>query len=77
MTKLEIEAVLDRVKTWPPERQEEAMLMLLELEAETTGAYRLTEDDRREIELSMAEARRGEFATDQEVAAVFNRYRGK
>lgn len=53
------------------------MLMLLELEAETTGVYQLTEDDRREIELSMAEARRGEFATDEEVAAVFNRYRGK
>lgn len=77
MTKAEIDAVLDRVKTWPPERQEEAMFMLLELEAEATGVYHLTEDDRRAIELSMEEARRGEFASDEEVAAVFNRHRGK
>ncbi|MEJ0077086.1 MAG: hypothetical protein WDO17_16905 [Alphaproteobacteria bacterium] len=77
MTKTEIDAVLDRVKTWPPERQEEAAAMLLEFEAEVTGVYHLTEEDRREIELSMEEARRGEFATDEEVAAVFNRYRGK
>ena len=77
MTKPEIEAVLDRVQTWPPERQEDAVRVLLEMEAETTGVYHLTEDDRREIELSMAEARRGEFATDEEVAAVFDRYRGK
>jgi predicted transcriptional regulator len=77
MTKAEIDAVLDRVKTWPPERQEEAMRVLLEMEAEVRGVYHLTEEDRREIELSMEEARRGEFATDEEVAAVFNRYRGK
>jgi hypothetical protein len=76
MTKTEIEAVLDRVKTWPPERQEEAMLVLLEMEADATGVYRLTEDDRRAIELSQEQARRGEFATDEQVAAVFNRYRG-
>jgi hypothetical protein len=31
--------VLDRVKTWPPERQEEAMRVLLEMEAEATGVY--------------------------------------
>ena len=77
MTQAEIDAVLNRVKTWPAERQEKALLMLLDLEAEVTGVYHLTEDDRREIELSMEEARRGEFATDEEVAAVFNRYRGK
>jgi len=77
MTKAEIDAVLDRVRSWPPERQEEAMRVLLEIEAEGTGVYHLTEEDRRAIELSMEEARRGEFATDEEVATVFNRYRGK
>lgn len=51
--------------------------MLLEIEAEVTGVYHLTEEERREIELSMEEARRGEFATDEEVAVAFNRYRGK
>lgn len=53
------------------------MRVLLEIEAEGTGVYHLTEEDRRAIELSMEEARRGEFATDEEVATVFDRYRGK
>ena len=77
MTKAEIEEVLERVKTWPPERQEDAIAMLLEMEAEATGVYHLTEEERREIELGMEEARRGEFATDEQVAAVFDRYRRK
>ena len=77
MTKAEIDAVLDRVKTWPPERQEEALAILLEIEAEVTGVYQLTEEDREAIELSREQARRGEFATDEEVAAVFDRYRRK
>jgi len=77
MTKDQIDAVLDRVRTWPPERQEDAVQMLLWLEEQSTGVYVLSEDERKEIELSMEEARRGEFATDEEVAAVFNRYRTK
>ena len=77
MTKDQIDAVLDRVRTWPPERQEDAVQMLLWLEEQSTGVYVLSEDERKEIELSMEEARRGEFATDEEVAAVFNRYRAK
>jgi predicted transcriptional regulator len=75
MTKAEIDAVLDRVKTWPPERQEEAMRVLLELEAEDAGVYVLSDEERAAIEEGMEQARRGEFATDEEVAALFNRYR--
>jgi predicted transcriptional regulator len=75
MTKADIEAVLERVKTWPPERQEDAIAMLLEMEAEVTGVYQLSDEEREAIEEGMAQARRGEFATDEEVAALFNRYR--
>jgi predicted transcriptional regulator len=75
MTKTEIEAVLDRVRTWPPERQEDAARILLEMEAQGTEVYRLSDDERAEIEASITEADRGEFATDEEVAAIFNRSR--
>jgi predicted transcriptional regulator len=75
MTKTEIDAVLDRVKTWPSERQEEAMRVLLEMEAQGTEVYELSEEEVAAIDEGMAQARRGEFATDEEVAAVFNRYR--
>jgi predicted transcriptional regulator len=77
MTKDQIDAVLDRVRTWPPERQEDAVRVLLRMEEAGTGVYRLSDDERAAIEEGMAQARRGEFATDEEVAAVFDRYRRK
>jgi predicted transcriptional regulator len=77
MTKTEIDAVLERVRTWPPERQEDAVRVLLEMEAQGTEVYKLSDDERAAIEEGMAQARRGEFATDEEVAALFARYRGR
>ena len=75
MTKDQIDAVLDRVRTWPPERQEDAVRVLLQMEAAGTEVYVLDDEERAAIEEGMAQARRGEFATDEEVAALFNRYR--
>jgi predicted transcriptional regulator len=77
MMKSEIDAVLDRVRTWPPERQEDAVRVLLEMEAQGTRVHQLSEDELAAIEEGMGEARRGEFASDEEVAALFNRYRGQ
>ncbi|HKG85351.1 MAG TPA: hypothetical protein VKB16_19705 [Beijerinckiaceae bacterium] len=75
MTKEQIEAVFDRVRTWPLERQEDAAEMLLMMEEQGVAPYELSEEERVEIEAALAEADRGEFATDEEVEAVFNRYR--
>ena len=75
MTKEQIEAVFDRVRTWPLERQEDAAEMLLMMEEQGVAPYELSEEERIEIEAALAEADRGEFATDEEVEAVFNRYR--
>ena len=77
MTKDQIDAVLDRVRTWPPERQEDAARVLLQMEAAGTEVYVLSDDQRVAIEEGMAQARRGELATDEEVAAVFDRHRRK
>ncbi|MFL5137496.1 MAG: hypothetical protein ACJ8C9_02415 [Microvirga sp.] len=75
MTKEQIEAVFDRVRTWPLERQEDAAEMLLMMEEQGVAPYELSEEERVEVEAALAEADRGEFATDEEVEAVFNRYR--
>jgi predicted transcriptional regulator len=75
MTKEQIEAVFDRVRTWPLERQDDAAEMLLMMEEQGVAPYELSEEERVEIEAALAEADRGEFATDEEVEAVFNRYR--
>ena len=63
MTKEQIDAVLDRVRTWPKERREYAARVLLDLEAEVEGgAYVLSESEREDIDASIAAADRGEFA---------------
>ena len=41
MTKL-LDDVIDRVRAWPEDRQDEAAQLLLDLEAQRTSRYRLT-----------------------------------
>ena len=72
MTKEQIESVLDRVRTWPASRQEDAAAVLLAMEAEDLGPYRLSDEERADIEAALAE---DDFATDAEVAEVFGRQR--
>jgi predicted transcriptional regulator len=75
MNKAQIDSILDRVRTWPEERQEDAARILLAMEGQDNGVYRLNDEERAEIRAALAEVERGEVASDEEVAAVFNRYR--
>jgi hypothetical protein len=73
MTKEQVKAVLDRVSSWPEERQQELAEFALEIEAELTGAsYRATRDELKAIDEGLA----GDAAKDQEVAAAFAKFRG-
>jgi predicted transcriptional regulator len=76
MTKEQIDAIFERVRSWPLERQEDAAEVLLTLEQQGTDVYELSDDEIAEIELALEEAERGEFATDEEMKALFDRYRG-
>jgi hypothetical protein len=75
MTKEQIESVLDRVRAWPQARQEDAALMLLAMEAQDAAPYELTDEEAADIDAALEEVARGEVASDEEVAAVFNRHR--
>lgn len=75
MTKEQIEQILERVRTWPAERQEDAAAILLEMEQQDSSFYELFEEELAEIEVALEEADRGEFATDEEMKALFDRYR--
>lgn len=72
MTKEQIESVLDRVRSWPKERQEEAIEMLLYLETKDE-IYVLSDEEREAVRQGVAEAERGEFASDEEIEALFGR----
>jgi hypothetical protein len=72
----QIEAVLQRVRTWPRERQEDAVRVLLTLERRPSEPYVLDAEDATEINAALEEIARGEEpASDAEVEAVFQRYR--
>jgi hypothetical protein len=71
MTKEQINAVLEGVRSWPEEDQEELVEIAREIEARRIGSYRATADELRAID----EADRSGVATDKEVEAAFRAFR--
>jgi hypothetical protein len=72
MTKDQVKAVLERVPTWPEDRQEELAELALEIEAELAGAeYNATPHELAAIDEGLA----GEAASDEEVRAAFALFR--
>ena len=71
MTKDQVKQVLDRVLTWPRERQEDAAQMLLALEARQGELYHPDDDEWAAIEEGFAQAKRGEAVSEDEIAALF------
>lgn len=49
MSKEQVKAVLDRVLTWPEERQEDAAKLLMLMESADENVYRLTEEQVAEV----------------------------
>src|SRR5262249_32697539 len=56
MTKDQVKAVLDRVLTWPPRRQEEVAELLMSIEAQDKSDYRLNDAQIAELRRRRAEA---------------------
>ena len=75
MTKEQIDAIFERVRTWPLERQEDAAQILLRMEEQNKLFEHLTEEDWADLEEALAEAEREEPVPDEEVRALFDRYR--
>jgi hypothetical protein len=49
MSKEQVKAILDRVLTWPSERQEDAAKILMLMEASDESSYRLTDEQVAEV----------------------------
>jgi hypothetical protein len=68
MTKDQVKAVLQRVPTWPEDRQQELAELALEIEAELAGTgYDATPDELAAIDEGLA----GEAASEEEVKEAF------
>jgi hypothetical protein len=72
MTKDQVKAVLERVPTWPEDRQRELAELAVEIEAELAGdGYEATSDELTAIDEGLA----GEPASEEEVEAAFALFR--
>jgi hypothetical protein len=73
MTREQVKAVLDRVLTWPPERQEDAVEILKAVEEQDASDLRLSDEQ-------LAEVRRRRARNDPNripIEEVFKRFRSR
>ena len=70
-----LQQALDAVRALPQDQQDLVAIEMLErARALTQAPTELTPEECAELEAELAAARRGEFATDEEVAAMYAKY---
>jgi predicted transcriptional regulator len=67
--------LLERVRTWPEEDQEELADVAREIESRRSGVYRLSDEERTAVRAGMEEARRGDLATEEEIEEFYQLHR--
>jgi hypothetical protein len=73
MTKL-LEQAVETVRGLPPEMQDDLARMLLQLAGADQPVLQLSAEDEASLNESLAQADRGEFATDEEVRAIWAKH---
>jgi len=75
MTRDQLKAVLDRVLTWPPERQDDAARVLIDMEEQDRSPYRLSNEQVEEVLRRQRDFKegRGRYATEEEMAALWKK----
>jgi hypothetical protein len=72
MTKMVQEAI-EALKELPEDRQVTVARAILDYASHDDGLYHLTEEERREVRAGLAEIRRGDIASNKEVAETYKR----
>jgi predicted transcriptional regulator len=75
MIKDEIQAVVERMDAWSPDKQTIALRLLLWIEAADEVGADVSDADWADLQGGLAEADRGEFVSDEEMKAFFDKYR--
>ena len=72
-----METAIAAIKNWPVDRQNEAAEILLALDrlGSSGATYHASADELKSIDEALAQAQRGEFASDSEVESAFARFR--
>ncbi len=74
MTKEQINTILNSVRSWPQEDQEELVELVREIEARRTGIYVMNDEERAAVREGLEQAARGEFVPDDEMDAFWKKY---
>jgi hypothetical protein len=69
-----LELAVQAARAWPADRQEEAAELLERMDAYLNTPYELSDEERADLEEALAEIRRGEIASDADVAAMRRRH---
>lgn len=70
-----LKEVLERVETWSEQDQEKLAKVILEVEAQLLMSDDLTPEQLKAIDEGVAAADRGEIASDEQVKALFAKFR--
>ena len=73
MTQL-LEHAVETVRGLPPETQDDLARVLLQLVGEDQPVIQLSAEEEASLEESLAQAERGEFATDEQVRAIWAKH---
>jgi hypothetical protein len=73
MTQL-LEHAVETLRGLPPETQDDLARVLLQLAGEDQPAIQLSAEEETSLEESLAQAERGEFATDEQVRAIWAKH---
>jgi len=71
-----VEILIDRVAEWPEDARAELVQSIVEIEEKFVGLYHLSAEERVAVRRGLEEMRQGKFASEEEVEALFRRYRG-
>jgi predicted transcriptional regulator len=73
MTKL-LEQAIETARALPPAMQDEMARVLMALAGDARSTVQLSAEEAASLDESLAQAERGEFATEEEVSAVWAKH---
>lgn len=70
-----LKKMLPAIENWPEEDQQALADAAREIAAARAGFYTLSPDEERAVTEGLAQADRGDFATEEEIAALWRRFK--
>ena len=69
-----LEKALDRIRTWPKNRQDDLARMALEMDEQGTSPIVLDDEERHTLQAAWSESENEDFAPDDAVDAAYRRF---